>query len=164
MFCPECGQQQTSEKISFCSRCGFQLSVIRDLLNSGGAKKAGKDESALPTLVSLMMFIAALLATGASLIYVGPGAHQMLMLSKVMLAITFVFLLSCRPWRLMHRLLFRDPAQIRQVDSAAQEYALPPTQSIPAREFDTLRVKAAEIVQPSSVTEQTTRSLDTRKD
>ena len=160
MFCPECGQQQSFEQIRFCSRCGFRLSVLRDLLHADGAIKADKAESALPTLVSLIMLIAALLAVGASLIYVGPGSHQMLMLSKVAAAITFVFLLSCRPWRLIHRLFSQDTEQMKQVNSAAGENALPPTQSIPATDFGTQRVKT----QPSSITEHTTRLLDTERD
>jgi hypothetical protein len=156
MFCPECGQQQSFEQIRFCSRCGFRLSVLRDLLHADGAIKADKAESALPTLVSLIMLIAALLAVGASLIYVGPASHQMVMFSLIGTAISFVFLLSCRPWRLIHRLISRDTEPIKQVDSAAREYALPATQCIPATDFGTQVVKT----QPSSITEHTTRLLE----
>lgn len=34
MFCPRCGQQQTSSEIHFCSRCGLQISGVRNLLNN----------------------------------------------------------------------------------------------------------------------------------
>jgi uncharacterized membrane protein YvbJ len=163
MFCPKCGQQQTSEEIRFCSRCGVRLSVIRDLLSTDSVVITDKTESPLPTLVSLIMFIAALLAVAASLVYVGPASHQMVMFSLIAAAITFVFLLSCRPWRLIHKLFSEDAGQINQVSSATSEHALPPAQSIPATEFSTRRVNTAEMVQPPSITEHTTRLLDTER-
>jgi hypothetical protein len=37
MFCPQCGQQQAAEDVRFCSRCGFQLAAVNELLRSNGA-------------------------------------------------------------------------------------------------------------------------------
>ncbi len=36
MHCPRCGQQQVSEETKFCSRCGFPLSLISEILAHGG--------------------------------------------------------------------------------------------------------------------------------
>ncbi len=36
MFCPQCGQQQATGVIRFCSRCGFPLDGVIQLLGSGG--------------------------------------------------------------------------------------------------------------------------------
>jgi hypothetical protein len=36
MFCPQCGQQQTTGAIRFCSRCGFPLDGVIQLLGTGG--------------------------------------------------------------------------------------------------------------------------------
>lgn len=36
MYCPRCGQQQISEQVKFCSRCGFLLELIPDILANGG--------------------------------------------------------------------------------------------------------------------------------
>lgn len=36
MHCPRCGQQQVSEEIKFCSRCGFPLGLVSELLANGG--------------------------------------------------------------------------------------------------------------------------------
>lgn len=36
MFCPQCGQQQVSEETRFCSKCGFQLGLIPELIDNGG--------------------------------------------------------------------------------------------------------------------------------
>jgi hypothetical protein len=36
MHCPRCGQQQVSEEIKFCSRCGFPLALVGEILAQGG--------------------------------------------------------------------------------------------------------------------------------
>ena len=44
MHCPKCGQQQVSEETRFCSRCGFLLTGIAEVVANSGvvpAKKTG---------------------------------------------------------------------------------------------------------------------------
>lgn len=36
MHCPNCGQQQVSSEIRFCSRCGFPLGLVAEVLANGG--------------------------------------------------------------------------------------------------------------------------------
>ena len=36
MHCPRCGQQQVAEEIKFCSRCGFPLGLVSEILAHGG--------------------------------------------------------------------------------------------------------------------------------
>lgn len=36
MFCPKCSQQQISEDIKFCSRCGLPLGVVSEVVGQGG--------------------------------------------------------------------------------------------------------------------------------
>ncbi|HEV7645224.1 MAG TPA: hypothetical protein VGO50_14870 [Pyrinomonadaceae bacterium] len=36
MHCPDCGQQQISDEIRFCSRCGFPLSAVSQVLANRG--------------------------------------------------------------------------------------------------------------------------------
>jgi predicted nucleic acid-binding Zn ribbon protein len=36
MFCPTCGQQQISEDTRFCSKCGFLLTGVTELIVNGG--------------------------------------------------------------------------------------------------------------------------------
>lgn len=36
MHCPRCGQQQVSEETKFCSRCGFPLGLVSEILAHGG--------------------------------------------------------------------------------------------------------------------------------
>lgn len=37
MYCPRCGQEQISEETRFCSRCGFLMTGVADLIKNGGA-------------------------------------------------------------------------------------------------------------------------------
>lgn len=36
MHCPRCGQQQVSSETKFCSRCGFQLGLVAEILANDG--------------------------------------------------------------------------------------------------------------------------------
>ena len=36
MHCPSCGQAQVSAEIKFCSRCGFPLGLVSEILSHGG--------------------------------------------------------------------------------------------------------------------------------
>ncbi len=36
MFCPRCGQEQISEETRFCSRCGFMLTIVSEVVANGG--------------------------------------------------------------------------------------------------------------------------------
>ncbi|MEP6900386.1 MAG: hypothetical protein ABJA66_01475 [Actinomycetota bacterium] len=36
MHCPRCGQQQVSEEIKYCSRCGFPLGLVSEVLVNDG--------------------------------------------------------------------------------------------------------------------------------
>lgn len=36
MYCPRCGQQQISNETKFCSRCGFQMGLVSELIANNG--------------------------------------------------------------------------------------------------------------------------------
>lgn len=36
MHCPKCGQQQAVQEIKFCSRCGFPLGLVTEIVAHGG--------------------------------------------------------------------------------------------------------------------------------
>ena len=36
MYCPRCGQQQISNETKFCSRCGFQMGLVGELIANNG--------------------------------------------------------------------------------------------------------------------------------
>ena len=37
MYCPRCGQEQISDETRFCSRCGFLMTGVAELIAKGGA-------------------------------------------------------------------------------------------------------------------------------
>lgn len=53
MFCPRCGQQQTSEEARFCSRCGLQLDELAGFIESGGHLAVAGSGSSEPELLAL---------------------------------------------------------------------------------------------------------------
>ena len=36
MYCPNCGQQQVSGDLRFCSKCGLPMGLVAEILNHGG--------------------------------------------------------------------------------------------------------------------------------
>jgi hypothetical protein len=45
MYCPQCSQQQISDELRFCSRCGFPLEGVAKLIAAGGALPALEEEA-----------------------------------------------------------------------------------------------------------------------
>jgi uncharacterized membrane protein YvbJ len=37
MFCPVCSQEQVNDEVRFCSRCGFLLTGVSQIIANGGA-------------------------------------------------------------------------------------------------------------------------------
>src|SRR5215207_3872114 len=44
MYCPECSQQQASDEVRFCPRCGLQLDAVQRLLAGDGCVAAATGE------------------------------------------------------------------------------------------------------------------------
>ncbi len=40
MYCPRCGQEQHNKQTKFCSRCGFLMSGMSEIVEKGGLPKA----------------------------------------------------------------------------------------------------------------------------
>lgn len=45
MFCPKCSQQQVSDSVRFCSRCGFRLNAVKELLDQEEALATREGQS-----------------------------------------------------------------------------------------------------------------------
>ena len=41
MYCPQCSEEQVSEEMRFCSRCGLPLAIVSQLVRGGGALEGG---------------------------------------------------------------------------------------------------------------------------
>ena len=151
MFCSKCGQEQASESVRFCSRCGFKLSAIEERL----AKRL------IVMALYLGITISAIIGWGS--ITAGPGYLQVRVFISILAAITFYLLFSGDLKHIFNKLFSQDIEQKKQIAPGRQETALPPAHSIPVPSPGSQRVNTAEMVQPPSVTEQTTILLDKHK-
>ena len=181
MFCPQCGQQQVSGEMRFCSRCGFPLGGVIQLLSSGGVPATSDVAGASPRPLSprrrgyrqggLMMLIS-LIATPLMAIFTELG------LPELFIPLVFLIFFWGGALRMMYARFFEDagapampaalpvyipPAGPAQFAPGAHQTALPPQRSTPASGWRQ-PTNTAELVRPPSVTENTTRLLDDRAD
>ncbi|MEA2172961.1 MAG: hypothetical protein QOD00_553 [Blastocatellia bacterium] len=165
MYCPKCSQQQLSESVRFCSRCGFALGPVVELLN-GNEVLAAREAAKLWKLslrhhkgtrigAKLLFFSIVLmpLAIGLSAIFDSPA--------PLLIPLT-VFLAGMT--QIMYVRLFGESAlpEKRMPGSALpnaneRRSELPSTQEPAPSLIDSRPINTAEIVQPPpSVTERTT--------
>ena len=151
MFCSKCGQEQASESVRFCSRCGFKLSAV--------------EEALAPSLIKMAMYvlitISAIIGWGS--VTAGPGYMQIRVIITLISAMTFYLLFSRDLKHISNKLFSQNIERIKQIATGSQESALPPAQSMPMSTLGSHRINTAELVPPPSVTEQTTTLLDKNK-
>ncbi len=177
MYCPNCGQQQVSNEMRFCSRCGLALSGLADWLAGGRPMviTAPQETPATPPPVSSrrkairraakLMFFSGVIFPVFLIIAIAEGDPGPL----VVPFITFFLALA---WMLYAR-LFMDPGPTVNYQQPAQpprlvsmpahtpaHSQLPPASTIPIADLRNTQVRTNELAQPPSVTENTTRFLD----
>jgi uncharacterized membrane protein YvbJ len=151
MFCPKCGQEQASESMHFCSRCGFKLNSVEEPL-------------AKLWLKMIMFLVLAVCAVmGWASLTAGPSYFQIRVITTLIAVIAFYLLFSRDLKQLFKKLFSQNNELIKQFKPASEKPALPPAQSIPVSTLGSQRVNTAEMVQPPSITEQTTTLLDKSK-
>jgi hypothetical protein len=177
MHCPSCGQQQISNEIKFCSRCGFPMGTVAQVLAHGGFlpqlaelnkkksifnKKNGVIAGVFWLIIFTMLFPA--------MIAIANGPEELAGISAVLgifgAMMTIIGSLALLPSSKQYFL----PPQMQppmpnahSLHGAGQHQALPPQQSIPASAYASPRTgtwKDTNDLEPSSVTESTTRLLD----
>lgn len=148
MFCPKCGQEQASESLRFCSRCGFKL-------NEG-------EECVARRLIKMAMYLVLTICAlgGWASVTSGPDYMQVRVFITLVAAITFYLLFSRDLKHIFYKTLSQNTEPIKQVASSAHKSALPPAQSIPVATLGAHRVNTAEMLPPPSVTERTTVLID----
>lgn len=171
MYCPKCNQQQASEEMRFCSRCGFPLSGVAQLLANDGLlpvsaadqaataasrRKKIISESAFLTLIAWAMTFGAILFVD----FGGPFEVFALVSAIVFFIVGLIGLI-----RFIYGFFFvkdspkAEKSRDRSIPEQVAQSALPPAHSIPVSDYPR-RVHTKEIVQPPSITENTTKLLD----
>lgn len=172
MYCPKCGQQQVSDEMRFCPRCGLQLGAVAALLGGHAltptnvtapeaqAAKQSPRRRGIRQGAKLMFLSGVLLplAIGLSFLVGEPGP---LLLPVIVFMAGLMWLLYAR---LFGEEILTTPQQPSQAQfNPAHQGFLPPPQSVPVNDFNKTPARTAEMVRPPSVTENTTRLLDDSK-
>ncbi len=178
MYCPKCSQQQVSDEVRFCSRCGFSLSAVRELIAGSGApvergveaqagqlsrSQRGVRKGAWMMLASLALTPVVGLVSAINDVFV-----ILLLLPVLCFVVGFarvlygVFLAEKRA-PLVKGAASQPhvvPIMPGQLGTAARSPELSPPRVAPTESFTAQRMKTGEMVQPPSVIEGTTRLLD----
>lgn len=177
MFCPQCGQQQTSGAIRFCSRCGFPLDGVIHLLGNGGMLPVyrGPDEGPMPISPRWrgvkqggILFLSG--AVIVPILGVLDSFARTSMFLDILVAFAAIICFLGGPLRMLYAGIFEEGAP-KTMQPGVRPY-VPAPQFAPPSQVASLSPPAvqppigwrrpitAELNRPPSVTENTTRLLD----
>ena len=170
MFCPNCGQQQVSQEIKFCSRCGFPLGLVSEILSHGGflpqLAELYKNKNFFSRrnglIFSLFWFLIFVLLLTPLF---GNGVFALFGVTGALILIAASFLiLKKEPTKFDIPQNALSSSPIKDLYEARQT-ALPPPQTQPAQSYvpPTNSWKAADtgdLVRQHSVTDETTKLLN----
>ena len=177
MFCPQCGQQQVSGVIRFCSRCGFPLDGVLQLLNNGGNLPAYRSPDEPVPISPRRKGVkqgGLLLLSGAVIVPILGmfASYSNSNFLEILTALAAIICFMGGPLRMLFAAVFEEgapkpvrvygPAPMRmpqQFAPHASSPALPPAPARPPAAWRP-RPNTAELVTPPSVTENTTRLLE----
>ncbi len=172
MYCPRCGQQQISDEMRFCSRCGLPLTGLAEWVAAGGVPSmhaaVKKVSSRSPRRKGIRL--------GAKVMFLGGILFPVLLALSLaideggpMIVPVLIFFVGLAIM-LYSRLFGEDIpsfqselAQTSRLATVSEASALPPASNNPIHspgDFARPRVRTNELAQPPSVTEHTTKLLD----
>lgn len=180
MHCPQCGQQQVSGVIRYCSRCGFPLEGVIQILANGGMLPVLQSESGVLEISprrkgvkqgALIFLMGVIIVPAMGVLYGFTDFNFFSFLAALAAVILFIG----GPLRMLYAALFEQGAPPRAMFPASPALynaaalptpqltqsrvnALPPAPANPAGGWR--RPNTAELVNPPSVTENTTRLLE----
>ena len=179
MYCPRCGQQQATDSMRYCSRCGFPMEGTMHLIAHGGTlpvyqQSAATGETATSPRRKGVKQGAALMLLGAIIVPIfgvmaGFAPGRLDNLFAFFAALSAVICFVGGPLRMLFAAIFEEGApkypNFAQTSfpppaiPPARVSALPPPAVNPASQWRQ-RPDTAEIQQPASVTDSTTQLLD----
>ncbi|MGB9179772.1 MAG: hypothetical protein WCB68_11055, partial [Pyrinomonadaceae bacterium] len=148
--------------------CGFRLAFVSELIiNEGLPAKIESIERSITRTerrrrykqgAKLLFFsiVALPIAIGLSVIFDAPGP----LIIPATMFLAGIFLMIYSRLFIEEGLPAREKSRLKDLKEKASRPALPPSQSIPIAEQNSRAINTAEIRQPPSVTENTTRLLD----
>lgn len=182
MFCPKCGQQQASEDVRFCSRCGLSLGAVAQVLEGGSLPATRAEGHRALTKRQRGMRKGFMLMAGS----IGFAALVVLLtLMKddfFILMPLAVVLFIAGLMRLLYGWLLEEEHAADAAGKRAKKWRggaqsspalegtharggeLPPARGFSATDFASRRTDTNQIRQPPSVTEHTTKLLSDEAD
>lgn len=182
MHCPNCGQQQASDEIRFCSRCGLPLTGIAAVVANngelpGGAAVAKKDSPRKRGIKQgvFIFLLSILIIPLVAMFHVITGTEPFLA------ALAAILLIFGGLLRIIYAVMFESTeagaATLEdKVIAGSQSYLnkkpaapeLPASESIPAAAYTAPGVggwrDTNDLAKPGSVTDSTTKLLSKEKD
>ena len=180
IFCPRCGQQQISDQTRFCSRCGFLLTGVSEIIANEGLipekyvpSKSGKiSPKKRGVKQGAMLFLSGILIVPLLAIFFVGILNTEGFIVAIAALLTFVGGIL----RMLFALLFEsnNPSETtleENVLTASQHFlnkpkssnALPPQQTIPTSAYVPPAAghwRDTNDLEPSSVTDNTTKLLE----
>jgi hypothetical protein len=171
MHCPRCGQQIISDDMRFCKHCGLALDGVKDLLappvpvkdSSPGLLRirVGADQRSLRGLnqsayLLLLSFVPIVLA-------IAQGVFSFTLLPSLLLIKGFYVLLAITALRFGYAIYeakqaAKSPRKAR-AGMSTHELELPKADSSSVTALSAQPANGAELIQPPSITEHTTKLL-----
>lgn len=166
MFCPKCGQSQVSDEVRFCVRCGLQLDNVKSLITTQ-VPTIQQNEDSQPVSKwhrpgvktgAKLMFLSAILFP----IFLGFAIAEDELIFLILVPKT-IFLIGLF-WMIYSRIFGESPIQNnKSIMPSINEPTISTPLFSPQEPRKTLSpqtINTAEIICPSSVTEQTTKLLE----
>lgn len=169
MYCPNCGQQQISEEMRFCSRCGLALHGLAEWLAGGSVPVRHVEQAQIPLTsprrqnmrrAGKLMFLSGVLFPIflTFCLAIDEGGP--------MFVPFFVFFVSLA-WMLYARLFVDNTPRVNYqvpqttiLGSIPARGSLPPATTTSIPNMGRQQVRTNELAQRPSVTEHTTRFFD----
>ncbi len=181
MYCPQCSQEQVAGEVRFCSRCGFPLGGVAELLAGGGLLPDAQTSSGRrrsprhegvrqgTLLILIGMVLVPLVAVFSTLVldmpelFVPPVAIICFVGGLMRILYALIFQEGAPRTKQLDASSYVPPPMPARLSAPARGSALPPPQSTPATGWRG-RMDTSELVRPPSVTENTTRLLSDQPD
>ena len=170
MYCPNCGQQQISDEMRFCSRCGLALSELAEWLAGGRLPLQRREEPQAPApnsprrkgmrRAAKLMFFSGVLFFICLVISMAADEGAFMVFPFLLFFFSLAMMLYARLFSDKNAPVINQPAQPSALGSTSARGSLPPGATIPMTGVGRQNVRTNELAQPPSVTENTTRLLD----
>jgi endogenous inhibitor of DNA gyrase (YacG/DUF329 family) len=165
MYCPNCGQQQISEEMRFCSRCGLALTGLAEWL-AGGMVVRRSDQADVSVVsprrknmrrAAKLMFFSGVLFFIFLVISIAVNEGGPMFIPFFVFFVSLVWMLYARLFSADTPRLNYQPPQTTVLAQPPARSSLPPAHTNAIPNIGRQQVRTNELAQPPSVTENTTK-------